>query len=86
MYNDVDYFIQRCLTCQRNKGMTPIEHGAKATIIEHIFQKICMDIVSGLPEDSNGFCKILVIVEFMTKMITIFPLKTKSAEEVAECL
>ena len=86
MYQDVDYYIQRCLTCQRSKGMTPIEHGAKATLIEHIFQRICMDIVSGLPEDDEGYCKILVIVEYMTKMVTIFPLKTKTAEEVAENL
>ncbi len=82
MYQDVDYYIQRCLTCQRSKGMTPIEHSAKATIIEHIFQRICMDIVSGLPEDNEGYCKILVIVEYMTKLVTIFPLKTKSAENL----
>ena len=86
LYKEVEYYIQRCLTCQRNKGMTPIEHAAKATLIEHFFQRICMDIVSGLPEDKNGYCKILVIVEYMTKFVTIFPLKTKSAEEVADCL
>ncbi len=67
LYQDVDYTIKRCLTCQRNKGMTPIEHVAKATLIEHIFQIICMDIVGGLPTTTEEFCRILVMVEYMTK-------------------
>lgn len=86
MYQDVEYYIKRCLTCQRNKTMPALEHEAKVTPINHIFERICMDLVGGLPLDEEGFCKILVIVEFMTKMVTIFPIKSKTAEEIADNL
>ena len=45
-----------------------------------------MDIVSGLPVTKSGYCKILVIVEYMTKLIKIYPLIQKSQNEVAEKL
>ena len=43
-----------------------------------------MDIVSGLPVPKSGYCKILGIVEYMTKLIKIYPLIQKSQNEVAE--
>ena len=86
MFRDAEYFIQRCYTCQRNKGMAPIEHKAKALIVNNLFQRIGMDIVGGLPETEEGYHMILVIVEYMSKMVKIYPLKTKTAEEVAERL
>ena len=45
-----------------------------------------MDIVSGLPETSDGYIKILVIVEYMSKMIRIYPLKKKTQLEISEKL
>ena len=87
MMRDIEYYIKRCLTCQRNKSMNGVlEHNAKALKTSHIFQRICMDIVSGLPTSSEGYCKILVIVEYLSKHVTIIPLKTKTAAEVAEGL
>ena len=86
MTQDIDELIRRCMTCQRHKGMTPLENQAKATSIKHIFQRICMDLVSGLSVTDNGNCIILVIVEYLTKHVSIFALKTKTAEEVAEHL
>ena len=51
-----------------------------------MFERIGIDIVGGLPETKKGFKKILVIVEYMSKMVKIYPLIHKSAEEVAHCL
>ena len=86
MMQDIDLRIKRCLTCQRNKGMNRLDHMAKATKIDYIFQRICMDLVSGLPITENGNKIILVIVEFMSKHVSIYPMKSKSSEEVADHL
>ena len=86
MTKDIDFYLKRCKTCQRNNNMIPLEHKAKALKTNHIFQRVGLDIVSGFPTTDLGYCKILVIVEFMSKHVSIFPLKTKSAPEVAENL
>lgn len=83
---DIENFILKCLTCQRNKKSVTIEHPAIAIKITFLFERIGMDIVGGLPLTSNGYNKILVIVEYMSKMIKIFPLKTKTQTEVADKL
>ena len=84
--NDVTYFVERCLTCQRNERFTPLEHTAKALSISYLFQRTGMDIVGGLPMTSDGYHMILVFAEYMSKLVKIYPLKTKSAIEVAEKL
>ena len=45
-----------------------------------------MDIVGGLTMTSNGYNMILVSEEYMSLLVKIYSLKTKSAIEVAEKL
>jgi hypothetical protein len=66
--------------------MIPLNHPAKATIIRNLFDRIAMDISGGFPESKNGYTKILIIVEYLSKLIKVYALKTKSAEEIAEKL
>ncbi len=65
MRDDVQYQIERCITCQRNKPGEQLEHMAKATLITGLFDKIVMDVVGGLPESNDGYVRILVITDFM---------------------
>ena len=83
---DVIYFVERCLTCQRNERFTPLEHTAKVLQINYLFQRTGMDIVGGLPLTKYGYHMILVMAEYMSKLVKIYPIKTKSAIEVAEKL
>lgn len=86
MIKDIDHFVKRCTTCQRMKTMTPIEHGAKAFAVNGIFERIGMDLTGGFPESQEGYSRILVIIEYMTKVVRLYPMKTKRASEVAEHL
>ena len=86
MRKDVEHFKNRCLTCLRNKKASILEHPAQVLKINFIFERIAMDIVSELPVTKRGYCKILVIVEYMMKLIKIYPLIQKSQNEVAEKL
>jgi hypothetical protein len=45
-----------------------------------------MDIVLGLPETRNGSVGLLVFTEYLSKYPSVYPIKTKSANEVAKCL
>ena len=64
-----------------------MEHQAIAIqITEKLNDRIGIDIVGGFPTTTDGYCRILVIVQFLSKMIRLYALKSKSAEEVAEKL
>ena len=83
---DVAYFIDRCLVCQRFSNFKPLEHEAKALKITRIFERVAMDLASGFPLSNSGYSRILVIVEYMTKVVKIYPMKSKESIEVAENL
>jgi len=86
MMKQIEEYIKKCLPCIRNNSMIPLNHPAKATIIRNLFDRIAMDISGGFPESKNGYTKILIIVEYLSKLIKVYALKTKSAEEIAEKL
>jgi hypothetical protein len=83
---DVETYISKCINCLRNKKFINLEHPARALKVTFIFERIGMDIVSGLPVTNSKYSKILVIAEYLSKMIRIYPLVTKTAEEVPENL
>ena len=83
MQRDIDSFVDRCLTCQRHSNFTPIEHPAKAIQPGRMFEIIQMDMVSGLPETVDKYCKILVITQKLTKAVKIYAMKSKEMQEVA---
>jgi len=86
MYQQVASHINKCIICQRNSKAPAIEHPAKVLPITGLFDRIGMDLVGGLPISKEGYSRVLVIVEYFSKMIRIFPLKTKTMEEVADKL
>jgi transposase InsO family protein len=83
MLNQVEKFIKKCLPCARNKNFKPIEHPAKALPVNGIFDRVAMDITGNFPRTKEGYIKLLVIKEYLTKLVRIYPLKTKEKEEVA---
>ena len=69
MKKDVADFIVKCLTCQQVK----VEHQKPAgtlqilDILEWKWDKITMDLVTGLPRTTKGFDSIWVIIDRLTK-------------------
>jgi len=85
MLNHVQLYIKKCMQCARNKSFTPIEHPAKAIPITGMFERIGMDITGDFPK-VDGYYKLLVIKEYLTKFVRVYPLRSKEKEEVAENL
>ena len=51
-----------------------------------IFERFGADLILGLPETQEGYIGILLITEYLTKFPHGFPIKSKTAQEIAEKL
>ena len=86
MLKDIAEIISLCDVCQRNQKETSIHHPAMAINVNGINDMIGIDLVFGLNETIEGYTGILVIIEYLSKTPFVKPIKTKSAEEVADIL
>ena len=66
--------------------LSEFNHPARSIKISNIFERAAMDIVLGFPESEEGFKGILVFTEYLTKFPHVYPIKSKSADEVASKL
>lgn len=84
---DVTDFVKRCSHCQKQKQTTIIkEPMVITTTAKTAFDKIYLDIVGPLEKDDNNYNYILSIQCELSKFIEVFPLITKSTNEVAKTL
>ena len=85
MEDEVRDYVRSCDTCQRDKASRHAKYGLlHPTEIPHRpWQDISMDFITGLPE-SQGFDKIWVIVDLLTKMSHFIPLKSGAVEPGVE--
>ena len=77
MKKDVADFVIKCLTCQQVK----VEHQRPAGTLQSLdipewkWDKITMDLVTGLPRTAKGFDSIWVIVDRLTKTAHFLPVR-----------
>ena len=85
MKRDVLQYVARCLTCQKIKAER-VKYPGKLQPIDAPQMKwecISMDFITGLPM-SRGFDSIFVVVDMLTKVAHLFPVrKDYSAKDVA---
>jgi hypothetical protein len=86
MRNDIMHYIKHCETCQRHHTEPTINHPAQVINPIKIFDRFGADLVLGLPGTDQGYNGILLITEYLTKFPHGFPIKTKTAQEIAERL
>ena len=86
MEGDVEKAIARCVTCQRNDKAPALYHPAISMEVDHVFDSIVIDCSFGFPVTKEGYHGVLVIMERLTRFPFVYPLKSKEASEVAECL
>ena len=78
MKREVADFVARCLICQQVK----VEHQKppgklqSLDIPEWKWDKITMDLVTGLPRSTKGYDSIWVIVDRLTKSAHFLPVRT----------
>ena len=86
MVKDVKQVVSECEPCRRNQKTRVVEHGAKGIVTGNINDMVSIDYVFGLPVTSEGYCGLLVVIEFLSKMPHVFAVRSKSAIETAEKL
>ena len=50
------------------------------------FELVGMDLVGKLKSTGKGYVYICVMVDYFTKWLEVYPLRTKTAEEVSACV
>ena len=84
---DVEAFIKSCEVCQRTKSSTQKPVGLLNPIPppDNKFDTVSMDFIGPLPTTQSGYDGILVIVDTLTKAVTLEPIKfTFGAIQIAE--
>ena len=75
LHQDVTSYIQTCEECQRNKAsnlrsvglLQPLE------VPSQRWERISMDFITHLPRTRSGFDSLLVMVDYLTKMMVLRP-------------
>jgi len=86
IWQQVELFIDSCLTCLRFKRATVYNHPALALKINDIMERIGMDLVLGLPLTESGYNAILVVTDYLSKYPYAVPIRSKSAKEISRHL
>lgn len=81
---DVAQFVTTCVTCQRYKeARTCQKPWQKFPGVTQPLDRISCDLVD-LKTPSSGFRYVLTILDQFSRFVRMYPLKTKTAEEVTE--
>ena len=86
-HQDVEDWCHRCEACAARKPsvpsrVAPVQPSASGAP----FQRIAMDIVGPFPQTDKGNAYILVIGDYFTKWVDVYPMKDMEAASVAVCL
>ena len=87
MYSTVLQYVASCVICQRTKTS---QHRKKAPLkpleVVEPFGRVHMDFVGPLPQTTEGYRHILIVVDSTTLYVEAFATRSTTAEEVAEIL
>lgn len=86
MMSDVKDMVDRCQNCHMYKSKPKVEHPAKALEVLGLGDRVGIDLTFGLPETADGYKGLLVITEYVSKYPYVVPIKSKTAEEIADRL
>ena len=84
---DVELHVKACDVCGKFKT-----HGKKrrAPMMSHVvglpMERVCIDIVGPFPETDRGHKYALVVTDWFTKYVEIYPMKNQEAVTVAEVM
>uniref|UniRef100_A0A8C2FEK8 Integrase catalytic domain-containing protein n=1 Tax=Cyprinus carpio TaxID=7962 RepID=A0A8C2FEK8_CYPCA len=86
MSRDIQKFCAECVSCQSCASTTPHERAPLQSIhAERPFQRIAADITE-LPVTSLGNRYVLVVMDYFTRFVNLYPLKDQRATTVAQCI
>ena len=76
--------IRNCEACKRNHLEAPLQHNAKAIKVTGVLDKSGMDLTFGLPETSDGYRGLITMIDYLTKFVWAFPIRTKTKGEISD--
>ena len=87
-YSLVYDYVMTCPTCQKTRlaALDSVPQMIRTLKPEHQRSLIGIDMLTISPPDDQGHNYLAVIVNQFTKLVTLWPTKTKEATEVAECV
>ena len=86
MKADVNRYVKSCIACAQNK----VEQKRPAGLmgdrpdVKEPFQAISLDYVGPLPRSKRGNCYILVISDYLSKAVFLFPCRSAKAKSLVE--
>ncbi|XP_041462201.1 uncharacterized protein LOC121413446 [Lytechinus variegatus] len=83
---DIAAFCSRCIPCQRRRAPVPaLRAPLKPISASKPFQRIAVDITE-LPITPRGNRYVLVIMDYFTKYVNLYPMANQKATTVVDCL
>ena len=75
IHADVTTYVQTCEECQRNKpsNQRPVGLFQPLEVPEQHWERISMDFITHLPRTRAGYNSLMVIVDYLTKMMILRP-------------
>ena len=86
MYRDVKNYCEECILCQRRRRPNPKKRAPMVTeVMSRPFERIAIDITE-MPHSLKGNKCALVIMDYFTKFVRIYPMPDQKTETVLEAL
>lgn len=86
MARDIENYCQQCVSCQSRSMPVPHRVAPLQTIhANHPFEKVASDITE-LPVTPSGHRYVLVLQDYFTKYVNLYPMKDQRAAAVAHCI
>jgi len=85
MMEDINKYVQACVSCQARKGVTQKPTGFMQSIyVEKPFEKVGIDLLGPFPLSKTGKRNIIVAVDYLTKWVEAAALPTGKTEDVVK--
>lgn len=85
-FKDVENFVESCWECMKLKGKIPRQALAEMPICTKNGEILSLDICGPFKQTPKGNKYVLTIIDQFSRFLQLYPLKTVSAEEVADKL
>ena len=88
LFEDLQTFINNCMTCQtyKKRSRNYSDPRGVAPAPSRPFQNIAMDICGPFPSSDDGFTHILVIVDLFSRWTILLPCSNPTANDIARLL
>ena len=86
MYKDIREFCDGCILCQRRQRPSPAKRAPMVTeTTSRPFERIAVDVTE-MPVSVKGNNCALIIMDYFSKYVRIYPMANQKTETILECL